>query len=598
VSETAIVSEDTRGRVTRRSAAILVAGYSRLFPGDEKENFAELRRFLTAVVEPQIVEFGGNIFKETAELVLVDFDNVVKAARCAAALRDAVARRNQPLPEEERILIRIGINFGDIIVEEGDIFGDGVNIAARVGALAKPGSVYLSEIVHKQVAGQVDFEFEDLGPQDLKNIARPIKVYRMAGEMADLSEKLVAAAVSASPAGFDDRRAIAVLPFINFSGDPEQEFFADGITEDIISLLAGWRAFPVIARNSTFNYKGQTVDVKKVGEELGVRYVLEGSVRKSGRRIRVTAQLIQADTGHHIMAERYDRDLTDLFELQDEITHAIAGAIEPEILKFERYRVADRPQRSEDAYELYQRGMFHHYRQNKADNIESQTYFRRALAIEPQYPQALAALSIALTMAAYLTWAENPERNYEEAFELAQRAVALDPRYPNAHFALALACMYTHRSERSIGEFQEAIKLNPSFAAAHAVLGHMLTYAGRPEETIPLVEKGIRLSPNDPRLFIWLPALASAHYQLRHYEQAIEAGRRAWTLNRNLPVGLRYVVAGLAQLGRIDEARAALADLKQLDSSLASVESLLRRIFTSPAAVDHILDGLRKAGFE
>ena len=589
-----------RERVQRRLAAILVAGYSRLTPGEEADRFAELRAVLAGIIEPRIAEFDGNIFKETAETVLADFDGSVSAVRCAAALRNEVVQRNQKLPEEERIVVRIGINFGDIIVEEGDIFGDGVNIAARVEALAKPGSVYVSEIVYDQIGDEAVFDFEDLGPQKLKNIARPIRIYRLTGDLAELSEELVAAAatVSASAPVFDNRHAIAVLPFTNFSGDPEQEFFADGITEDIISLLAGWRAFPVIARNSTFVYKGQTVDIKKVGTELGVRYVLEGSVRKSGRRVRVTVQLIRADTNHHIMAERYDRDLTDLFDLQDEITHAIVGAIEPEILKFERERIAERPEHNEDAYELYQRGMFHHYRQNKAENIESQAFFRRALAIEPQYPQAAAALSIALTMAAYLTWAENQERNYEEAFDLAQRAVALDPRYPNAHFALALSCMYTHRSNRAIEEFEEAIKLNPSFAAAHAVLGHMLTYAGRPEETIPLVEKGIRLSPNDARLFIWLPALASAHYQLKNYEEAIDAGRRAWRLNRNLPVGLRYVVASLAQLGRIDEARAALVDLNQLDPSFASVESLLRRIFTHSAAVDHILDGLRKAGME
>ena len=295
-----------------------------------------------------------------------------------------------------------------------------------------------------QVADKVDFDFEDLGPQGLKNIERPIRVYRMAGEMAELSEKLVAAAIlAASAPDFDDRRAIAVLPFANFSGDPEQEFFADGITEDIISMLAGWRAFPVIARASTFTYKGKTVDIKKVGEELGARYVLEGSVRKSGRRVRVTVQLIRADTNHHIMAERYDRDLTDLFELQDEITHAIAGAIEPEILKFERDRIAERPQHSEDAYELYQRGVWHHYRHTKADNIEAQAYFRRALAIDAQYPQAAAALAMAVCNAAYLGWADDAERNYAEAYELAQRAVALDARYPIARFALGLVCMWT-----------------------------------------------------------------------------------------------------------------------------------------------------------
>jgi adenylate cyclase len=591
--------DEATGGVTRRLAAILVAGYSRLLPGDEKENFAELRTLLTRVVEPQIGEFGGNIFKETTEIVLADFDDVVAAARCAAALRDAVAQTNQALPEEQRIAMRIGINFGDIIAEEGDIFGDGVNIAARVEGLAKPGSVYVSEIVHQQVADKVDFDFEDLGPQSMKNIARPIKVYRMAGAMAELSEDLVAAAtLAASAPTFDDRRAIAVLPFANFSGDPEQEFFADGITEDIISMLAGWRAFPVIARNSTFTYKGKDVDIKKVGEELGVRYVLEGSVRKSGRRVRVTIQLIRADTNHHIMAERYDRDLTDLFELQDEIAHTIAGAIEPEILKFERERIAERPPQSEDAYELYQRGVWHHYRQNKADNIEAQGYFRRALAIDAQYPQPTAGLSIALSAAASLGWADNVDALFEEAYDLAQKAVTLDPRYPNAHFALGLVCMWTRRSERAIAAFEEAIKFNPSFAAAHVLLGQMYLYAGRREETIEQAEKGIRLSPSDPRLFIWLPALAGAHYQLRHYAEAVEAGRRSWSLNRNWPHGLRYVVAGLGQLGRIKEAQAPLAELKRMDANLEFSASVLRRNWPDPADVDHLLNGLRKAGFE
>jgi adenylate cyclase len=578
----------------------MVAGFNRLLPGDEKENFAELRRFLTGIVEPQIAEFGGNIFKETAELVLADFDDVVNAARGAVGLRDSVAEMNQTLPDEQRIAMRIGINLGDVIVEEGDVFGDGVNIAARVGALAKPGSVYVSETVHSHVAGQVDFDFEDLGPQDLKNISRPIRVYRMAGEMAELSEELVAAAArfAARAPAFDDRRAIAVLPFANFSGDPEQEFFADGITEDIISMLAGWRAFPVIARASTFTYKGKSIDVKKVGEELGARYVLEGSVRKSGRRVRVTAQLIQADTGHHIMAEKYDRDLTDLFELQDEITHAIAGAIEPELLKFERDRIAERPPSSEDAYELYQRAMFHHYRQNKADNIESQANFRRALTIEPQYPQATAALSITLSSAAMIGWADDADAFFADAYDLGRQAVTLDPRYPNAHFALGLACMWTRRSERGIAAFEEAIKLNPSFAAAHVMLGQMYLYAGRPAEAVEQAEGGFRLSPSDPRLYIWLPALAGAHYQMRRYAQAVEAGRRSWSLNRNWPHGLRYVVAGLAQLDKIAEAQTALAQLKLADANLEVSAGVLRRVYPDAAAVDHILEGLRKAGMD
>ena len=578
----------------------MVGGYSRLIPGDEKENFAELRRFLTEVVEPQVAEFGGTVFKETAELVLVEFASGVEASCCAVALREAVAQTNQRLPDEQRMAMRIGINFGDVIVEEGDVFGDGVNIAARVQALARPGSVYVSETIHAQVADRVDFDLEDLGPQSLKNIARPIRVFRLAGEMAELSEDLLAAGArfAASPPALDDRRAIAVLPFVNFGGDPEQEFFADGITEEIISMLAGWRAFPVIARNSTFTYKGKTVDIKKVGEELGVRYVLEGSVRKSGRRVRVTAQLIQADNGYHIMAERYDRDLTDLFELQDEITHAIAGAIEPELLKFERERIAERPQFSQDAYGIYQRGVFHHYRQNKADNIEAQTNFRRALAIDAQYPQATAALSISLSSAAMNGWAADADAVFEDTYNIAQHAVTLDPRYPNAHFALGLVCMWTRRSERGIAAFEEAIRLNPSFAAAHVLLGQMYLYAGRREEAIERVEKGIRLSPSDPRLFIWLPALAGAHYQLRHYAEAVEAGRRSWSLNRHWQTGLRYVVAGLAQLGRIEEAQAPLAELKLMDANLEFSASVFRRNWPDPADVDHLLDGLRKAGLE
>ena len=590
------MSGDRTGRVTRRLAAILVAGYSRLLPGDEIASFAGLTALLNDIVEPNLSEFGGNIFKRTGEGVLIEFGSVVEAARCAGALRAAAVQRNRDLLPEERIALRIGINLGDVVVDEGDMFGDGVNIAARLEGLADPGSIFVSAIVHDQVAGKIDFEFVDLGPRILKNIGRPVQVYRMSGAVDEASAGTQA---PAAVPGFDDRRAIAVLPFANLSGDPEQEFFADGITEDIITMLSGWRAFPVIARNSTFTYKSQTVDITKVAHELGVRYVLEGSVRKSGRRVRVTAQLIRADTGHHMMAERYDRDLTDLFELQDEIATTIAAAIEPELLKFERNRIAEQPQQSQDAYESYQRGMWHHYRHNKEDNAAAQEMFRRALTLDPNYPQATAALAIAVCNAGYLGWAADAEQNYEEAYRLGERAVALDGRYPIARFALALTCMYSHRAERATAEMRQAIDLNPSFAAAHAILGHMLTYAGRPGETIPLVEKALRLSPNDPRLFIWLPALAAAHYLLGHYEQAVDTGRRSWTLNRNWPIGLIYVAAAAARLGRMTEARAALASYNELrETGMAGWETLARRLFSNAAAVDDILDGLRKAGLE
>ena len=595
VQQVLSVSEEATERVRRRLAAVLVAGYSRLSPGDEADGLTGLRKFVTEVIEPGIGDFGGHMINWTGERALIEFESVVEAARYAARLSDAATQKNEKLPPGQRIALRIGINIGDIVIVPGDIFGDGVNIAARLESLCEPGSIYVSEDVHGQIASKLDFNFIDLGPRELKNIAKPIRVYQMDDTKSKVDKLRT---TIANPPRFDDRRAIAVLPFANFSGNPEQEFFADGITEDIISMLAGWHAFPVISRNSTFTYKGKTVDVKKVGQELGVRYVVEGSVRKSGRRVRVTAQLIRADTGHHIMAEKYDRDLTGLFELQDEIVSAIVGAIEPELLKFERDRIAEQPQHNEDAYEFYQRAMWHHYRHSKADNIEAQISFRRALAIDPHYPQATAALAIAVCNAAYLAWAENPEQNYQNAIELAQRAVALDGRYPAAHFALGLVCMWTSRSDRAIAAFREAINLNPSFAAAHVLLGQTFTYSGRPEEAIPVIEKGIHFSPSEPRLFISLGVLAGAHYQAGHYDQAVEIGRRSWTLNGNWPVGLRYVVAGLARLGRIEEARTALGELKKLDANLAFVQGLLMRLYPSRDWIDHILDGLRMAGME
>jgi adenylate cyclase len=582
-----------QGRLERRLAAIIaadVAGYSRLMAADEEGTLARFKAHRRELIDPKIAGHRGRIVKTTGDGMLVVFASIVDAMQCAIEFQRGMAEHNAAVPSETRIQFRIGLNLGDIMIDGDDIHGDGVNIAARLEALAEPGGICISRAVLTQTRGKLSFEVDDLGEQALKNMAEPVHVFRVVVEGGRTTR---AAALPLS-----DKSSIAVLPFQNISSNPEQEYFADGITEDIITMLAGWRAFPVIARNSTFTYKGKTVDIKTVGRELGSRYVLEGSVRKLGSRVRVTAQLIQADTGHHLMAERYDRDLSDLFEVQDEIVTAIVGAIEPEVLKTERDRIAGRPQHRQDAYEFYQRGQWHHYRHSKLDNVEAQTFFRRALAIDSQYEQAIAALALAVCNAAFLGWAEDTERNYIEAYELAQRAVALDARYPAARYALGAVCMWTSRSDRAIAEFREAINLDPSFAAAWVVLGQMFIYAGRPEEAIPLAEKGISLSPYDPRLSLWLPALAGAHYQLRHYAQAVEIGLRSWALNRNWPAGLRYAVAGLAQLGRIDEAQAALADLRLLDRSLSFVEANLQRLFKVRAPVDHILDGLHKAGFE
>jgi TolB-like protein/Tfp pilus assembly protein PilF len=420
----------------------------------------------------------------------------------------------------------------------------------------------------------------------------PGRGYRLVSKVARVEPDVLLSSPSAS-----QRLSIVVLPFANLSDDPDQQYFADGVTEDLTADLSRIPDSFVMSRQTAFTYRNRSIGTKQIGHELGVRYVVEGSVRRSGDHVRVAAQLVDAARDTHLWAERYDRSRADLFELQDEIVTAIAGAIEPELLKFERGRIAALPQQSDDVYELYQRGMFHHYRQNKADNLKAQAYFRRALVTEPHSSQATAALSIALTIAAYLSWTDNPERNYQEAFELGERAVALDARYPNAHFALALICMWTGRTERAAAELEEAIKLNPSFAAAHAVLGVVFTLLGNPGAGVESIEKGMQLSPRDPRLFIWLSGLAAAHYQLRHYSQAVEIGRRSWALNRNYITGLTYVVAGLAQLGKTAEARTVLADLRELDPKLAAARTTLQRLYKDQAGIDHLLDGLRKAGF-
>jgi adenylate cyclase len=457
----------------RRLTAILaadVAGYSRLMGADEEGTHERLKAHLSELVDPKIKEHRGRVVKNTGDGLLAEFASVVDAVRCAVEVQRGMVERNAAIPPNERIEFRVGINLGDVIAEEHDIFGDGVNVAARLEALAEPGGICVSRVVRDQVRDKLDFAFADMGEQQVKNIARPVRVYRVRDRLVPAQQHSCA---SPQPLSLQDKPSVAVLPFTNMSGDPEQEFFADGITEDIITLFAGWRAFPVIARTSTFTYKGSTSDIKKIGEQLGARYIVEGSVRKAGRRLRVTAQVIEANTGHHIMAERCDRDLADLFELQDEIATAIAGAIEPELLKFERNRIAERPELNVDAYVLYQRGLWHHYRRGKADNKEAQRLFRAALAINPDYPQAMTALAIAVSNAVFIGRADDVERSYTEVYELAQCAVALDGRYPDAHFALGLVCMWTRRFDRAMAEFQEAIKLNPSFAAAHALLGHL-----------------------------------------------------------------------------------------------------------------------------
>ncbi len=402
-----------------------------------------------------------------------------------------------------------------------------------------------------------------------------------------------------SPPGTPQGRdlSIVVLPFGNLSSDPGQQYLADLITEDLTTSLSRLPSISVISRNTAFTYRARPRDTRQIGRELGVRYVLEGSVRRAGRRVRISAQLIDAEADIHLWAERYDRRISELLALQDDIAAAIAGAIEPQLLKSERERVARREPHNEGAYESYQRGLWYLYRYTKNDNIEAQKFFGRALAADPEYPQATAHLAISVCNSAYLGWASDPDSSYSEAHELAERAVSLDPRCPGAHFSLGLVCMWTSKPDQAFASFEEAIALNPSYAAAHVLLGQMHLYDGDPEKAIVLAERGIRLSPRDPRLFMWLPAVSGGHYQFKQYARAVETGQRSWRLNRHWPAGLRYAVAAMGQLGRLDHAEEAVAHLKLLNPDLAFVEGNLRRLYRDRAAVSHILDGLRKAGF-
>src|SRR5438270_1667757 len=376
-------------RVQRRLAAILaadVAGYSRLMGADEEGTLAALKELRRDFADPKIKEHRGRIVKTTGDGLLVEFASVVDAVRCAVEVQREMAARNAGVPEDRRVQFRIGINLGDIIKDGRDIYGDGVNVAARLEALAEPGGICVNRVVRDQVRDKLDFGFEDAGEQRVKNIARPLRVYhvrpgQVAGEAMSAAQPLLA---------LPDKPSLAVLPFTNMSGDPEQEFVSDGIAEDVISALSHYPLLFVIARNSTFTYKGRAVDVKQVGRELGVRYVLEGGVRKAGNRIRVTAQLIEAETGNHVWANRYDRDLADIFAVQDEITHALTTALTPAIADAELRRAIRKPPESLDAWAAYQRGLWHLSKANPDDDTIAQNYFRQAIDFDPAFAPAIA----------------------------------------------------------------------------------------------------------------------------------------------------------------------------------------------------------------
>jgi adenylate cyclase len=587
-------------RVDRRLAAIMagdIAGYSRLMGADDEGTLRQLKGHRKELVDPKITEHRGRIVKTTGDGMLVEFVSVVDAVRCAVDIQRGMLERTSNVPTEKRIQFRIGINVGDIIIDSDDIYGDGVNVAARLEALADPGGIMVSRTVHDQVCDKLSFGFEDMGEQSVKNIARPIGVHRVSlAEIAPLAAAQPATAATKSEVASSNRPSIAVLPFANMSGDPEQEYFADGISEDIITGLSKLRWFFVIARNSSFAYKGKSVDVKRAARELGVRYILEGSVRRAGNRVRITAQLIDASTGNHVWADRYDGDLTDIFALQDEITRKVVAAIEPRLLEAEGIRALTRAPADLDAWELVARASSIFWRMTPADSGVAIDLYRQAVRQHKAYAPAHSMLAFALLMSGFIGWTSRTA-NLKEAADLAVRAAELDGGDPWAHLALGQLATMRRQTDAAVHAFQRALELNPNFAAAHGFLGYALALDGQSERALEHLAQALSLSPNDPQNIVFMIGLGHAHYQAGRYNEAVKHTHNALQQRPEHFGALRQLSASLAQAGRMEEARAILGRLKQLQSDV-SLTWAKENLPLGPDAMTHYLDGLRKAGLE
>ncbi|MBT3532701.1 MAG: tetratricopeptide repeat protein [Rhodospirillaceae bacterium] len=497
---------------TRKLAAILAAdvvGYSRLMGEDQAGTLDALRQLRKELFEPVVAEFRGNVVKRMGDGWIVEFASVSDAVDCAIRFQVVLA-------DHEIIRLRAGIHIGEVVFEDEDVFGEGVNVAARLEELAEPGEVLISDTVHNSLDEKSAQQFSGGESQNLKNIARPVLVWRWASEGTHQATEAESEALP-----LPDKPSIAVLPFDNMSGDPEQEYFSDGMAEDIITALSRLRWLFVIARNSSFTYKGQAVDITKVGRELGVRYVLEGSVRKSGSRVRVTAQLIEAETGKHIWAERYDRELTDIFDLQDELTEAISSHVDVELAGSEREQAHQKPTTDLDAWELYQRGMWHFYKYGKDDFVEARRLLQRAVQRAPEFAIAHAGLAVIAYNNTLYGYTEDRTADLDEGLHHAEKAVALDDR--DSYNLYALGRIFTNLGERdrAVSALEKAIRLNPNSAIAHHGLAIARYWFGEAEDTIPLYERAIRLSPYDPQLWAFHFVRSMAHCMLDQIDLAI-----------------------------------------------------------------------------
>jgi TolB-like protein/class 3 adenylate cyclase len=541
---------------TRKLAAILaadVAGYSRLAAADEERTVARLRTIRSELFIPVIAAYRGRVVKQTGDGSLIEFRSVVDAVRCAIEVQDGMAVRNAALPAERQILFRVGIHLGDVIEEEdGDLMGDGVNIAARLEGIAEPGSIYLSRAAHEQVDGKIAEHFSDLGDNELKNIAKPVHVFAIArtGEEPGHGEPVPATANSSAP-----RLSIVVLPFANIGGDPEQEYFVDGVTESLTTDLSRIRGFLVIGRSTAFTYKGKVLDVKQIGRQLNVRYVLEGSVQRGGNRLRVNAQLVEAETGAHLWAERFDKPVADLFEMQDEIVARLAAAINAQLVAAEARR-AERTA-NPDSMDLYFQGMAALNTGATRELLtEAHGFFERALALDKNNVEALVGLAVVDANYAITFHPDDRASLYVAAEEAAKRALAIARDHAEAHYALGFVYAATNRPMQAIAECEQALALNPNCAGAHAVIGMAkVTGLGRGIETEGHIREALRLSPRDTYAYEWMAIAGATKVTLGSNEEALTWLQQSVETNRNYSLAHFYFAGVLAMVGRMSEAQ-------------------------------------------
>jgi adenylate cyclase len=589
----------------KRLMAILAAdaaGYSRLMAADESATVATLDA-ARAVFRTQIEANQGRVIDMAGDSVLSVFELATGAVTAALAIQQELAAATSDVRADRRMHFRIGVHLGEIIEKaDGTVYGDGVNIAARLEGLAEPGGVTISDSVRIAVRGKVSTGFEDQGERAVKNIPEPVRAFRVvpAGASQDVTAIARAAVDMSAPVpGFGGRPAIAVLPFTNMSGDAEQEYFADGLAEDILTRLAMWRWVPVIARNSSFTYKGRVVDVKEVGRALGARYVLEGSVRKAGDRVRVTGQLIDADTGHHVWADRYDRVLEDLFAIQDELTDGIVGALEGALGRGETERARHKPPSSLDAWDACQRGYWHLYRTTREDFAAAVPLFHRAAELDPGFAQPHLGIASVRMFEAFFLWTAKPAETFGEAVASARAALAVNDLDPSAHTILGAVLAFTGKHDDALAMSRRGVELNPSNALGYYILGVTHMFRGEWGPGIGAIETAVRISPNDALLHVWLATLSALHYLSRDYANAVEIARHSVQRAPHYPIGWRSLANALGQLGPVDEAREALGQFLALMPGYVN-ENVARASvgFRDEAIIQHYLEGLRKAAWK